>query len=96
MDAVQQQATVGVASAVILGGNLHRRGLTIWPPQAGRVTISFGAPAVLDQGVTIYTATSPRQLTEKELGHLLEQPVNAIADAGGRNIGITEYFQAGD
>ena len=96
MDAVQQIATVGVASAALLGGNLHRTGLLVSPPSGGRITLAFGAIAVLDQGPTVQVGTQAIRLTRHELGHLIQLPINAIADAAGRTISIIEYFEAGD
>lgn len=89
----QTSATVGAADSVILGTNPTRKRLTISPPSAGRVTITFGSAATLDAGETIYTATSPRTWSAEELGERITSEVHAIADAGGRVIGIVEAFE---
>lgn len=95
MDAIQQSATVGAAAGNVLGGNIHRRRLTISPPSAGRVTIQFGGTAVLDQGVTVQTGTQPLHLDISDMGDLIRQPVSAIADAAGRVLSLIEYIHAG-
>lgn len=88
----QQSATVGVSDSTILGTNPSRKRLTISPPSAGRVTVAFGRVAVLDAGPTIPTGTTPHTWTEEDIGDLIHGEVHAIADAGGRLVGVTESF----
>lgn len=91
----QSSATVGVADSRILGSSLGRRRLTISPPSAGRVTIFFNGPAVLDAGETIFTASQPRTWDYRDVGDMICGEVHAIADAGGRVVGILEAFEPG-
>ena len=94
MDGNQTFATVGASASTILGANAHRRKLTISPPAAGRVTLTFNNTAVLDQGLTIAVGVPPVMITREDYGDLLRGSISAIGDAAGRTIGILEYFDA--
>lgn len=94
MDGNQTSATIGATATTIIGANAHRRRLVISPPSGGRVTLAFNGAAVLDQGLTIQTGTTPRTISREEYGDIIRGPVSAIADGAGRTVGILEYFDA--
>lgn len=82
--------TVGITDTVILGANIGRRSFTVSPPAAGRVTVTFGHAAVIDQGSTIYAGTAPRTWHWDDFGEMIRSEIHAIADAAGRNVGVLE------
>lgn len=80
-------ATVGVASGSILAAAAGRKGLVLTVTTAGeRVSFGFGAAAVLNSGITIFTA-QPLQL---DADFLTTQEVFAIASAAGVNVAIQQ------
>lgn len=84
---------VGVTDQVILGANIGRRAVTVSPPSAGRVTITFGHAAVIDQGETIYAGTTARTWRWDDFGEMVRSEIHAIADAAGRAVGVLETFE---
>lgn len=55
---------------------------------AARVSLGFGAPAVLDAGLTIYAGQLPLLLP----GAAVENDLFAVADAAGRPINVVDLF----
>lgn len=80
-------ATVGVASAQAVAANASRRGLVLTNTSANRISLGFGATAVLDSGVTLF----PGGIFQMDM-HLFDLgAVNAIASAASSNLAIQEY-----
>lgn len=79
---------VGVVSTALVGANAARKYLAIGlTTSGGRISLNIAAgAAVLNSGITIFTAS----------GHIFDAAglptaaVNAIADAGARNVWIQE------
>ena len=80
-------ASVGVASAPAVAANAIRKGLSATNTSNNRVSLGFGATAVLDSGVTLYPGDS----------FIMDEysfdtgVVNAIASSAGSNLAIQEY-----
>lgn len=65
----QQTRLIANASSTVLAGpNPSRKALLISAPPTNRFTLSFGADAVLDQGITLYPAGPPLQLLAEDWG----------------------------
>lgn len=80
-------ATVGVASAQAVAANANRKGLILVNTSANRISLGFGAAAVLDSGITLYPQGAYNMGEyDFDLG-----AVNAIASAAGSNLAIQEY-----
>lgn len=80
-------ATVGVASAQAVAANANRKGLILINTSVNRISLGFGAAAVLDSGVTLYPQGAYNMGEyDFDLG-----AVNAIASAAGSNLAIQEY-----
>ena len=80
-------ATVGVASAQAVATNSSRKGLILVNTSANRISLGFGATAVLDSGVTLYPGGS-FSMGEYDF---YTGAVNAIASAASSNLAIQEY-----
>lgn len=80
-------ATVGVASAQAVAANGSRKGLLLVNTSNNRVSLGFGAAAVLDSGITLY----PMGVFFMEEHDFDTGAVNAIASAAGSNLAIQEY-----
>lgn len=80
-------ATVGVASAQAVAANANRKGLLLINTSANRISLGFGAAAVLDSGVTLYPGGTFNMAQEDfDLS-----AVNAIASAAASNLAVQEY-----
>lgn len=80
-------ATVGVASAQVVAANASRKGLKFTNTSGARISLGFGATAVLDSGDTLYPGGHfHMDEFDFDLG-----AVNAIASAAASNLGIQEY-----
>jgi hypothetical protein len=87
--AAPTQATVGVASSEVVPANASRKGLEIvLLTKSVQVSFGFGAPAVLNNGVTLTQYGSSFSLNEYDFNL---SAVNAIASVAGVIIGIQEY-----
>lgn len=80
-------ASVGVASAQAVAANGSRKGLVLTNTSAARISLGFGAAAVLDSGITLYPGGS----FNMEKYDFDQGAVNAIASAAASNLGIQEY-----
>jgi len=80
-------ASVGVASAQVVAANASRKGLVLVNTSVNRISLGFGATAVLDNGVTLY----PGGVFEMDERIFDLGAVNAIASAASSNLAIQEY-----
>ena len=80
-------ASVGVASGSVLAENADRKGLTVVNLSSNRVSIAFGNPAVLDQGITL----TPNGAFEMDPYTFTTQEVFAIASGAGSPVAIQEW-----
>jgi hypothetical protein len=81
-------ASVGVASAQAVATNANRKGLLLTNTHAtNRISLGFGAAAVLDSGVTLYPAGT-YWMDEYDF---TTGAVNAIASGAATNLAIQEY-----
>jgi hypothetical protein len=79
--------SVGVASAQAVAANATRKGLDLINVSNARISLGFGAAAVLDSGVTLYPGGSfSMDDYSFDLG-----AVNAIASAAASPLAIQEY-----
>jgi len=76
----------------LLGPNPKRFALMIGSPVANRVTLSFGGPAVLDQGVNLYAGGPPLFLVWDHLGNSMREEVRAISTVANATIGVVDWF----
>jgi hypothetical protein len=80
-------ATVGASSAQAVASNANRAGLVLVNTSVNRISIAFGATAVLDSGITLYPqgtyCMGPLDFTTAA--------VNAIASAASSNLAIQEF-----
>lgn len=80
-------ASVGVASAQAVAANGSRKGLVLVNTSVNRISLGFGATAVLDSGITLYPGgVFNMGEYDFDLG-----AVNAIASAAASNLAIQEY-----
>lgn len=80
-------ASVGVASAQALAANAARKGVCCVNTSDARISLGFGAAAVLDSGVTLYPGDSfHMEEYDFDVG-----AINAIASAAASNLAIQEY-----
>ena len=87
-----RSVSVGLTSTQLVGPNLKRFALLIGAPLTNRVTLSFGGPAVLDQGITLYPLGQPLLLLFDYLGDALHEDVFAITTAGAQTVGFVDVF----
>jgi len=80
-------ASVGVSSAQAVASSATRKGLVLVNTSTARISLGFGATAVLDSGITLYPQGS---FTMDEYGFDLGA-VNAIASAAASNLAIQEF-----
>jgi hypothetical protein len=80
-------ATVGVASGVAVAANANRTGLALINTSSARISLGFGAAAVLDSGITLY----PGGTFEMDEFLFDKGTVNAIASVAASNLSIQEY-----
>lgn len=82
-------ATVGVASAQAVASNANRKGLILINTHATqRISLAFGATAVLDAGVTLYANGGSYAMGTFDV---TTAAVNAIASGASTNLAIQEY-----
>lgn len=80
-------ASVGVASAQAVAANASRKGLVLVNTSVNRISLGFGAAAVLNSGITLYPGGAYCMGEyDFDLG-----AVNAIASAAASNLAIQEY-----
>lgn len=80
-------ASVGVASAQAVAAAATRKGLILVNTSNARISLGFGAAAVLDSGVTLY----PGGVFQMDSNCFDVGAVNAIASAAASNLAIQEY-----
>lgn len=80
-------AAVGVASAEVVAANASRKGLSLVNTSTARISLGFGAAAVLDSGVTLY----PGGVFDMDQFSFTVGAVNGIASAALSNLAIQEY-----
>lgn len=81
-------ATIGVVSIEIAGANTARKGFTIVNMSAATVSLGFGAPAVLNWGITLNASGG---VFEMDAFMFSTGAINAIASAAGSTIGLQEF-----
>ena len=82
--------TVGLTDTQIAGPNAKRFALVIGCPLTNRVTIDFGRPAVMDQGITLYPSGAPLILLYEHVGQAIREEIHAITTAGPMSIGVLD------
>lgn len=80
-------ASVGVTSAQIVAANAARKGLVLINTSVARISLGFGAPAVLNSGITLY----PGGAYVMDEFMFTVGTVTAIASAAASNLTIQEY-----
>lgn len=80
-------ATVGTSSASAVAANASRKGLTLVNTSANRISLGFGATAVLDRGITLYPGGS---FFMDEYSYSTAA-INAIASAAASNLAVQEF-----
>ena len=85
-------ATVTTSSGLLIAVNPKRFGLVISAPLSSRITLDFGGPAVLDQGIVQYPGTQPLVLLYQQIGEALHEDVFAIGAVGSQTVGWMEIF----
>lgn len=85
---VPTAASVGVASAQVVAANANRKGLILVNTSANRISLGFGATAVLDSGVTLMASGGAYNMGEYDFD---AGAVNAIASGAASNLSIQEY-----
>ena len=87
-----RSVSVLTTSTQLVGPNLKRFALLIGSPLTNRVTLSYGGPAVLDQGITLYPTNQPLLLLFDYLGDAMHEDVFAITTGGAQTIGFVDVF----
>jgi hypothetical protein len=85
-------ATVTTSSGLLVSVNPRRWALVISAPLTSRITLDFGGPAVLDQGIVLYPATLPLLLSSEHIGEGLKEDIFAIGAVGSQTIGWMEIL----
>lgn len=80
-------ATVGVASGLAVASNASRKGLVLINTSTGNISISFGATAVLNSGITLY----PNGVFFMDEYMFTTAAVNAIAASASSNLAVQEW-----
>lgn len=80
-------ATVGITSAQVVAANAARKGLVLTNTSGARISLGFGASAVLNSGITLY----PGGIFVMDTSLFDTAVVNAIASAAASNLAIQEY-----
>lgn len=80
-------ASVGLVSASVVVDEILRTGLTLRNLSNARISLGFGAAAVLDSGVTLY----PRDVFQMGEYDFDKGAVNAIASAAASPLAIQQY-----
>lgn len=88
----QSDLVVGNTSRSLVSASPGRIALLICPPSAGSITVSLDQTAVLGNGITLASTSSPVRLNIQHDGALLTRPMWVIADAGNRRLSIIETF----
>lgn len=81
----------GVADARVIPENPRRVRLVCYPPVAGRYSIAFGEPAVLDSGPTVFSGGHPVEFDIDDDGEAIRHDVHVIASAGS-TAGAIEFY----
>lgn len=79
--------SVGVVSTAILAANAARKSARIVNTSLNRVSLAFGAPAVLDSGMTLY----PGGAFNMDRFDYNTAAINGIASAAASNVGVQEF-----
>jgi hypothetical protein len=90
------QLSVAVSNATstpILSESPYRVAIIFSAGITNRYSVSFGQAAVDRQGVTMHPLTDPVILTRKELGDAITQRVEAIFNAAGETIAVSEFVE---
>jgi hypothetical protein len=82
--------SVGLADTIIAGPSLKRFAIIIGAPLTNRVTLDFGKPAVLDNGITLYPGGPPFLLLYDHIGNAIREEIHAITTAGAQSIGVVD------
>lgn len=87
---------VGLTSTPVLGSSPRRRKLYFNSPPANRITLSFGEPAVLDQGnVTLYPGLRPVTISLEEAGTRMQDAIFAITTVAAQQLSGQEQLDFG-
>lgn len=82
-------ATVGASSAQAVASNANRKGLILINTHASqRISLAFGATAVLDSGITLFPNGGSYNMGEYDF---TTAAVNAIASGAGTPMTVQEY-----
>jgi hypothetical protein len=88
----QRFQSVGLTDTQLLGPNFKRLAVLISAPLQNRITLAFGMPAVLDQGITLYPGAAPLYLTMDMIGQSIREEIHAITTVGAQSIGALDLF----
>lgn len=80
-------STVGVTSAQVVASNANRHGLVLTNTSNNRISLGFGAAAVLNSGVTLY----PGGIYVMDAYTFNTGAVNAIASVASSNMSVQEF-----
>lgn len=81
-------ASVGVASGVAVAANTSRRGLILVNTSANRISLAFGAAAVLDSGITLMANGGTYTMDGNSF---TTAEIRAIASGAASNLAIQEF-----
>jgi hypothetical protein len=81
-----QVVTVATSSTVLVPRDEARISLIIQAPLTNRFSLSWGADAVLDQGITLYPGAAPLILYLASHGSVVKGPIKAISAVAGQAV----------
>lgn len=86
----QAKVSVGTSSVLLVPYKRGRDYVVIGGPVTDRITLGYGQPAVLDEGLTLYPASMPWLVCRRSHGSLAEGPIYAISSAGTQVVAYVE------
>src|SRR5512145_2578167 len=90
---VNRLVQVQLTDTVICPANPNRVGLIISNPNANRVTVSFGVPAVDLTGLILRSGAVPAYFPVGWYPGGLTQEIHAIANTAAQDVGIVEFIR---
>ena len=88
--------SVGAVSTFLLPACERRVSLTISGVSSGIVSLGFGQPAVVNQGISVGLNMQPLVLTEATHGDMIKHDIFGIASAPPRPLALTEGVRIDD
>lgn len=90
----QTEASIGTTSSVLLAPGNHRHCIIVSNPTQDVLYISFGVPAVVNQGLIVPPNVRPERIYEWEIGGLINGGIFGIFQSTAGTVGVLVGYES--